>query len=80
MLRLKLHLNKLMDPENPTFDLHHPTNTDKPRGIVSIPHAGEMIPEIFKLFLTPNEAYLREDVDYKVDELIDISKLNENGI
>ncbi len=49
-------------------------------GIVSIPHSGEFIPEEFKPFLTDNLKALACDVDFKVDELVDIEKLNKAGI
>jgi N-formylglutamate amidohydrolase len=49
-------------------------------GILSIPHSGLEIPEEFKPFLTKNTKDQIEDVDYKVDELVDIPKLTAAGI
>lgn len=49
-------------------------------GILSIPHSGEVIPEEFKNYLTSNLEHLGKDVDYKVDELVDIDALTEAGI
>jgi N-formylglutamate amidohydrolase len=50
------------------------------RGVLSIPHSGEVIPEELKPFLTNDSKALAKDVDYKVDELVDIEKLTQNGI
>lgn len=49
-------------------------------GILSIPHSGEQIPLEFTEYLTPNQDFLGKDVDYKVNELVNIKKLNEAGI
>ena len=49
-------------------------------GILSIPHSGEFIPAEFKNFLSENQADLDCDLDYKVDELVDIDMLTEGGI
>lgn len=49
-------------------------------GIVSIPHSGEFIPVEFKPFLTDDLKAIACDVDFKVDELVNIEKLNEAGI
>lgn len=50
-------------------------------GILSIPHSGEYIPEDFHAYLNmENPNALNEDVDYKVDKLIDIEKLRNQGI
>lgn len=51
-----------------------------PKGIISIPHSGEEIPEIFKPYLSGNEDAYLEDTDYKVHELIDIPFLQSLGI
>lgn len=49
-------------------------------GIVSIPHSGEDIPEEFKPYLCADLLTMREDVDYKVHELVDIEALQKNGL
>ena len=49
-------------------------------GILSIPHSGEHIPQEFKEFLISNQSDLDCDLDYKVDELVDIDTLTNNGI
>jgi N-formylglutamate amidohydrolase len=49
-------------------------------GILSIPHSGETIPAEFLPYLTPDLRAIAEDVDYKVDELVDISALREAGV
>jgi len=63
----------------PLFDYYAPLSEDF-IGIVSIPHSGEEIPDIFKTYLSGVENDYKEDVDFKVNELVDIKKLQENGI
>src|SRR3989338_8017675 len=48
--------------------------------LISIPHSGTLIPEEFKQYLTEDITHLSQDVDYKVDELIYIEKLQSHGI
>ncbi|MBT7668583.1 MAG: N-formylglutamate amidohydrolase, partial [Bdellovibrionales bacterium] len=45
------------------------------RGILSIPHSGEEIPDRFYHHLTDDMAALMTDVDYQVEQLVDIPKL-----
>ena len=61
------------------FDFYSPL-TQKPIGVISIPHSGQQIPEEFKEFLTDDIRALDEDVDYKVHELVDIEKLRKAGL
>jgi len=61
-----------------SFDLHLP-NGD-PTGILSIPHAGTEIPEDMAPFLINDEWALNQDVDWRVDELVDIDYLKSLGI
>lgn len=49
-------------------------------GLVSIPHSGEDVPAEFLPFLATDLATMREDVDFKVDELVDIPRLQAAGI
>ncbi len=49
-------------------------------GIVSIPHSGEDVPAEFLPYLAADLATMREDVDFKVDELVDIPRLQAAGI
>ncbi len=49
-------------------------------GILSIPHAGEVIPDSFKKFLTDDMIALMEDVDYRVHSLVDLDKIRSAGI
>ena len=49
-------------------------------GILSIPHSGEEIPDEFRPYLYDDFARLSRDVDTGVHELVDIEKLNKNGI
>lgn len=61
------------------FRIYHP-ETEQIKGLISIPHAGEFFPKEFIPFLTNDKRALAEDVDYKVDELVDIKRLQETGI
>ncbi|MCY4644058.1 MAG: N-formylglutamate amidohydrolase [Bacteriovoracales bacterium] len=63
----------------PLFELFLPDSAPL-IGLVSIPHAGEKIPEEFLPFLTEDEWALGQDVDFRVDELIDNKALLEKGI
>jgi len=65
--------------KSPIFDYYAPLGEDF-IGLISIPHSGEEIPEVFKNFLSGVEKDYREDVDFKVNELVDIKKLQESGI
>lgn len=67
-----------MQNQNDIFEVYSAKN--KFIGIVSIPHSGEIIPQEFTPYLTDDIKALMQDVDYRVHELIDIAKLNENGI
>ncbi len=49
-------------------------------GIVSVPHSGETIPDELAQFLSSDRKALMSDVDYKVNELIDIKKLQLAGV
>jgi len=66
----------MLDTEISTFFIPD----GKIKGLVSIPHSGEFIPEEFKKYLTEDLRLLAEDVDYKVNELVDINELNNNNI
>ena len=71
---------KLDHPQkNPIFDYYAPLGSSY-RGILSIPHSGETIPNEFEQFLSGDTRAYQEDVDFKVNELIDIKKLQEAGI
>lgn len=65
--------------KSPLFDFYSPLGSSY-RGLLSIPHSGENIPPEFEKYLTGDLAAYKEDVDYKVNELIDIRALQENGI
>ncbi len=62
----------------PIFEYFPPIGPFK--GILSIPHSGEELPQEFKPYLVDNNQDLMQDVDYKVHELIDIDQLNAQGI
>ncbi|MBY0515493.1 MAG: N-formylglutamate amidohydrolase [Bacteriovoracaceae bacterium] len=65
--------------KKPLFTFHPPL-TDKPVGLVSIPHSGEDVPDEFLNYLAADINVMREDVDFKVDELVDIEALQKAGI
>ena len=56
------------------------TQNSQPKGLLSIPHAGEWIPDEFKEYLTTHTADLNSDVDYKTNELVDIEALRNAGV
>ncbi|MGE3610226.1 MAG: N-formylglutamate amidohydrolase [Bacteriovoracaceae bacterium] len=65
--------------KTPLFELHTP-KSDIYRGLISIPHSGEDIPEVFEKFLSGNEFAYKSDVDFKVNELVNIEELQKAGI
>jgi len=71
---------KLDHPQkSPLLDYYAPLGSQY-RGLLSIPHSGENIPEAFKSFLSGDLRAYKEDVDFKVNELIDIEALQNAGI
>lgn len=69
---------KDISSKTPLFDYFAPVSELK--GILSIPHSGEIIPEEFKSYIQGSEVQLMQDLDFRVHELIDIQSLRENGI
>jgi N-formylglutamate amidohydrolase len=65
--------------KNPLFDYHAPLGSHS-RGLLSIPHSGEDVPKVFENFLSGDLRAYQEDVDFKVNELIDIRALQSAGI
>lgn len=65
--------------KNPIFDFYAPLGNHY-RGLLSIPHSGENIPSEFEKFLSGDLRAYKEDVDFKVNELVDIKKLQEAGV
>lgn len=65
--------------KSPLFDYFAPLGNHY-RGILSIPHSGENIPKEFEYFLSGDIRAYQEDVDFKVNELIDIPSLQSAGI
>lgn len=63
----------------PIFNYYAPKNNQY-IGLLSIPHSGEELPEVFQPFLSPSIRDLMQDVDFRVHELIDIDELQNNGI
>lgn len=71
---------KLNHPEKSSLFNFYPPLEVGFRGILSIPHSGEVIPSEFYPFLSGNPLAYREDVDFKVNELVDIQALQKRGI
>jgi N-formylglutamate amidohydrolase len=65
--------------KSPLFDYYAPIGGQY-RGLLSIPHSGENIPDTFKDFLSADQLAYQEDVDFKVNELVDITSLQHAGI
>ncbi len=65
--------------KNPLFDYYAPLSKEF-IGILSIPHSGEVIPKEFEVYLSGQNSDYKEDVDYKVNELVDIESLQKAGI
>lgn len=65
--------------KSPLFDYYSPLNS-RYLGLVSIPHSGDSIPDDFQEFLSGDELAYREDLDFKVNELVDIEALQKAGI
>ncbi|MFL5784847.1 MAG: N-formylglutamate amidohydrolase [Bacteriovoracaceae bacterium] len=65
--------------KNALFDFYSPLGPHY-RGLLSIPHSGENVPPEFREYLSGDESAYREDVDFKVNELVDIPTLQKNGI
>ncbi len=65
--------------KSPLFDYYAPLSDDF-RGLLSIPHSGEVVPEEFNEYLSGNIQDYKEDVDYKVNDLVDIKALQEAGV
>ncbi len=66
-------------PKSPLFDYFAPLGASY-RGLLSIPHSGEDIPSVFAEYLSGDERAYKEDVDTKVNELVDIPALQRAGI
>ncbi|MCK5882187.1 MAG: N-formylglutamate amidohydrolase [Bacteriovoracaceae bacterium] len=63
---------------NEVYDFFPPLGEVK--GILSIPHAGEVIPDEFLSYLTDDARAMMEDVDYRVHQLVDIERITNAGI
>jgi N-formylglutamate deformylase len=71
---------KLDHPQKtPLFDYYAPLGSHY-RGLLSIPHSGETIPPEFEKYLSGDERAYKEDVDFKVNELVDIQALQNAGV
>lgn len=65
--------------KSPLFDYYAPLGPHY-RGLLSIPHSGENIPKAFEAYLSGDLRAYKEDVDYKVNELVDIEALQQAGV
>lgn len=65
--------------KSPLFDYYAPLGSQY-RGLLSIPHSGENIPSEFTSFLSGDLRAYKEDVDFKVNELVDIEALQQAGV
>ena len=65
--------------KTPLFDYYAPLGHTY-RGLLSVPHSGENIPQDFIPFLSGDLRAYKEDVDFKVNELIDIESLQMAGV
>jgi N-formylglutamate deformylase len=65
--------------KNSLFDFYAPMGTQY-RGLLSIPHSGENIPAEFEKYLSGDLRAYQEDVDFKVNELVDIKKIQQSGV
>jgi len=71
---------KLDNPvKSPLFSYYSPLGP-KVLGLVSIPHSGEDIPSEFDDYLSGDTDAYREDLDFRVNELVDIPELQKAGI
>jgi N-formylglutamate amidohydrolase len=79
-MNTKKSVSQILDrPPGPAlFTFYSALNS--PTGIVSIPHSGEIIPEVFTSFLTPDQTAKDQDLDYKVNQLVEIEELRKAGI
>ncbi|PIR22360.1 MAG: hypothetical protein COV44_08085 [Deltaproteobacteria bacterium CG11_big_fil_rev_8_21_14_0_20_45_16] len=50
------------------------------RGVISIPHSGDWIPEAFSSHLSPSQKIRDRDLDFKVNEIAPISQLQKLGL
>jgi N-formylglutamate amidohydrolase len=65
--------------KNPILEYYAPLGEGF-RGLLSIPHSGEDIPEEFETYLCGLMEAYGSDVDYKVNELVDIGALQRAGV
>lgn len=65
--------------KSPLFSYYSPLGSQV-LGLVSIPHSGEDIPSDFEEFLSGDQDAYCEDLDFKVNELVDIPELQKAGI
>lgn len=63
---------------NSLLDFYSPLTA--PIGLLSIPHSGLWIPDEFKAFLVSDEYTCNRDVDFEVDKLVDIPRLQQAGV
>ena len=59
--------------KSPLFDYFAPKGNIK--GLLSIPHSGETIPEEFQTYIEGSDIDLMQDLDFRVHELVNIKSL-----
>lgn len=74
-------INKDLSAQDFSSSVHLllPINSE-PRAILSIPHSGMEIPSPFLPYLNSDRKILDQDLDYKVDQLVEIDKLRRQGV
>ena len=65
--------------ENELFKFY-PGDETKYCAVLCLPHSGDLLPPEFEKYLVEDLTALNQDVDFKVFDLIDISRLNKSGI
>lgn len=74
--------NKIQEFPNQTavFNYYSPIKYSNYKGLISVPHSGMDVPSEFSNWIVDDPKIYQCDVDYRVDKLINIEQLNENGI
>lgn len=73
-------MNNLKLPQSSIVFDYFPPLGNNFTGLLSIPHSGEEIPQEFLPYLSGDTAAYKEDVDFKVNELISIAALQQAGV
>jgi N-formylglutamate amidohydrolase len=71
---------KLHPDNDAIFEYYSPKEHTDYKGLISVPHSGMMVPQEFKHWLVDDPLIHQCDIDFKVNKLINIERLNESGI